>query len=196
MAYTEQANGELTVVQQEYLCDLYRSLRQIYGSIHTNEHGEIDDIISYLIVRSTENLPSVIQAHPCATEYARMIHKNGSIDFARRQAASRGEGARRNRKIESLFSKNGKDGRIYDVSITEALNDDYHLVNSRIDSSIELKHAYSHMSDIVKQFLYLTVIEGLTQEKAAKILGFDRSYLSKRLKSESAKVQKTFGAAS
>ena len=188
--------GDLTEIQQEYLCELYRSLKRLYGESQINQHGEVDDIISYLIVRSTENLPSVIQAHPCASDFARMIHKNGAIDYSRRQAASRGEGARRNRKIESLFSKNGKDGTIYDVSITDALNDDYHLVNSRIDSSIELKHAYSHMSDIVKQFLFLTVIEGLTQEKAAKILGFDRSYLSKRLKSESAKVQKTFGAAS
>jgi DNA-directed RNA polymerase specialized sigma24 family protein len=172
--------GDLTEIQQEYLCELYRSLKRIYGESQINQHGEVDDIISYLIVRSTENLPSVIQAHPCASDFARMIHKNGAIDYSRRQAASRGEGARRNRKIESLFSKNGKDGTIYDVSITDALNDDYHLVNSRIDSSIELKHAYSHMSDIVKQFLFLTVIEGLTQEKAAKILGFDRSYLSKR----------------
>jgi len=188
--------GELTEIQQEYLCELYRSLKRIYGESRINQHGEVDDIISYLIVRSTENLPSVIQAHPCASDFARKIHKNGANDYSRRQAVSRGEGARRNRKIESLFSKNSKDGANYDVVIPDFSNDDYQLVNSRIDSSIELKHAYSHMSDIVKQFLFLTVIEGLTQEKAAKILGFDRSYLSRRLKSESAKVQKTFGAAS
>lgn len=196
MACTDKVNGGLTGVQQEYLCDLYSSLKQIYGSIPSNKHGEIDDIISYLVIRSTENLSSIIQSHPCASEYARMIHKNGSIDYARRQAASRGEGARRNRKVESLFSKNGKDGSPYEVPITDSLNDEYQIVNSRIDSSIELNHAYSQMSEIVKQFLCLTVIEGLTQEKAAKILGFDRSYLSKRLKLESAKVRKTFGAAS
>jgi len=188
--------GELTEIQQEYLCELYRSLKRIYGESRINQHGEVDDIISYLIVRSTENLPSVIQAHPCASDFARMIHKNGAIDYSRRQAVSRGEGARRNRKIESLFSKNSKDGGDYDVVIPDFSNDDYQLVNSRIDSSIELNHAYSQMSDLVKRFLYLTVIEGLTQESAATILGFDRSYLSKRLKSESAKVQKTFGAAS
>ena len=188
--------GALTEIQQEYLCELYRSLKRIYGESRINQHGEVDDIISYLIVRSTENLPSVIQAHPCASDFARMIHKNGAIDYSRRQAVSRGEGARRNRKIESLFSKNSKDGANYDVVIPDHSNDDYQLVNSRIDSSIELNHAYSQMSDLVKRFLYLTVIEGLTQESAATILGFDRSYLSKRLKSESAKVQKTFGAAS
>jgi DNA-directed RNA polymerase specialized sigma24 family protein len=188
--------GELTEIQQEYLCELYRSLKRIYGERRINQHGEVDDIISYLIVRSTENLPSVIQAHPCASDFARMIHKNGAIDYSRRQAVSRGEGARRNRKIESLFSKNSKDGGDYDVVIPDFSNDDYQLVNSRIDSSIELNHAYSQMSDLVKRFLYLTVIEGLTQESAATILGFDRSYLSKLLKSESAKVQKTFGAAS
>jgi DNA-directed RNA polymerase specialized sigma24 family protein len=188
--------GELTEIQQEYLCELYRSLRRIYGESRINQHGEVDDIISYLIVRSTENLPSVIQAHPCASDFARMIHKNGAIDYSRRQAVSRGEGARRNRKIESLFSKNSKDGANYDVVIPDYSNDDYQLVNSRIDSSIELNHAYSQMSDLVKRFLYLTVIEGLTQESAATVLGFDRSYLSKRLKSESARVQKTFGAAS
>jgi DNA-directed RNA polymerase specialized sigma24 family protein len=188
--------GELTEIQQEYLCELYRSLKRIYGESRINQHGEVDDIISYLIVRSTENLPSVIQAHPCASDFARMIHKNGAIDYSRRQAVSRGEGARRNRKIESLFSKNSKDGGDYDVVIPDFSNDDYQLVNSRIDSSIELNHAYSQMSDLVKRFLYLTVIEGLTQESAATILGFDRSYLSKLLKSESAKVQKTFGAAS
>jgi DNA-directed RNA polymerase specialized sigma24 family protein len=188
--------GDLTEIQQEYLCELYRSLKRIYGESKRNQHGEVDDIISYLIVRSTENLPSVIQAHPCASDFARMIHKNGAIDYSRRQAVSRGEGARRNRKIESLFSKNSKDGANYDVVIPDFSNDDYQLVNSRIDSSIELNHAYSQMSDLVKRFLYLTVIEGLTQECAATILGFDRSYLSKRLKSESAKVQKTFGAAS
>jgi len=188
--------GELTEIQQEYLCELYRSLKRIYGESRINQHGEVDDIISYLIVRSTENLPSVIQAHPCASDFARMIHKNGAIDYSRRQAVSRGEGARRNRKIESLFSKISKDGANYDVVIPDYSNDDYQLVNSRIDSSIELNHAYSQMSDLVKRFLYLTVIEGLTQESAATILGFDRSYLSKRLKSESAKVQKTFGAAS
>ena len=196
MACTDKVNGGLTGVQQEYLCDLYSSLRQIYGSIPSNKHGEIDDIISYLVIRSTENLSSIIQSHPCASEYARMIHKNGAIDYSRRQAVSRGEGARRNRKIESLFSKISKDGANYDVVIPDYSNDDYQLVNSRIDSSIELNHAYSQMSDLVKRFLYLTVIEGLTQESAATILGFDRSYLSKRLKSESAKVQKTFGAAS
>jgi len=188
--------GELTEIQQEYLCELYRSLKRIYGESRINQHGEVDDIISYLIVRSTENLPSVIQAHPCASDFARMIHKNGAIDYSRRQAVSRGEGARRKRKIESLFSKISKDGANYDVVIPDYSNDDYQLVNSRIDSSIELNHAYSQMSDLVKRFLYLTVIEGLTQESAATILGFDRSYLSKRLKSESAKVQKTFGAAS
>jgi len=188
--------GELTEIQQEYLCELYRSLKRIYGESRINQHGEVDDIISYLIVRSTENLPSVIQAHPCASDFARMIHKNGAIDYSRRQAVSRGEGARRNRKIESLFSKNSKDGANYEVVIPDHSSDDYQLVNSRIDSSIELNHAYSQMSDLVKRFLYLTVIEGLTQESAATILGFDRSYLSKLLKSESAKVQKTFGAAS
>jgi DNA-directed RNA polymerase specialized sigma24 family protein len=188
--------GHLTPIQAKYLHDLRQSLCSIYGQKIKVPQGEVEDIVSFLIVRTARGLTSVMKKYPEPSAYARVIYKNGAVDFARRQAVSRGEGSRYSRTVDSVSVIRGRSGASFEESLTDIHNDDFAQVDSRIDSSKELKHALSQLSSLMQKFLYLTAVCGLTQAEAAHHLNHDRSYLSRKLKSDLAMVRKTFGAAS
>ena len=188
--------GLLTPIQAKYLHDLRQLLCSIYGQKIKVPQGEVEDIISFLIVRTARGLTPVMKKYPEPSAYARVIYKNGAVDFARRQAVSRGEGSRYSRTVDSVSVIRGRSGASFEESLTDIHNDDFAQVDSRIDSSKELKHALSQLSSLMQKFLYLTAVCGLTQAEAAHHLNHDRSYLSRKLKSDLAMVRKTFGAAS
>jgi DNA-directed RNA polymerase specialized sigma24 family protein len=187
---------KLTQIQARYLQDLRQFLCSIYGTKVQVPQGEVEDIISFLVIRTTYGLSEVMRKYPEPSVYARVIYKNGAIDFARRQAVSRGEGSRHGRRVESVSAVRDRSGASFAEAIADPHNDDFTQVDNNIDSSKELKHAFSQLSRLMQRFLYLTVVCGLTQAEAAHHLDHDRSYLSRKLKSDLAKVRKTFGAAS
>lgn len=186
----------LTSIQAKYLHDLRQFLASLYGPKVKVPQGEVEDIISFLIIRTTFRLAAVMEKYPEPSAYARVIYKNGAVDFARRQAVSRGEGSRYNRRVDSVSAIFGRSGASFEELISDIHNDDFAQVDSKIDSQKELKHALSQLSSLIQEFLYLTAVCGLTQVEAANHLNYDRSYLSRKLKSDLAVVRKTFGAAS
>lgn len=188
--------GHLTPIQARYLQELRQYLCSFYGTKIQVPQGEVEDIISFLVIRTTYGITAVMKKYPEPDIYARIIYKNGAVDFARRQAVSRGEGSRYSRRVDSVSTIYGRSGASFEESIADIHNDDFAQVDSKIDSSKELKHALSQLSSLMQKFLYLTAVCGLTQAEAAHHLNHDRSYLSRKLKSDLAMVRKTFGAAS
>ena len=128
----------LTSIQAKYLHDLRQSLCSIYGQKIKVPQGEVEDIVSFLIVRTARGLTPVMKKYPEPSAYARVIYKNGAVDFARRQAVSRGEGSRYSRTVDSVSVIRSRSGASFEESLTDIHNDDFAQVDNRIDSTKEL----------------------------------------------------------
>ena len=171
-----------------YVVAFREGLLQRFGGAHRRWGLEVDDIVSYATVELMTRLPQVIARHPDPFVYAGMRFRDVSRDYGRRQAAQRGEGARRTRTVASLNTT----VRVEPLQIV--VTDD--AVVQAIDDRLQVSRVMAALTDRERQVLALCCAHDLTTEEAARRLGCARETVSRALSRAKRAGAKALGPAS
>jgi len=180
----------LTPEQRRFVEETYAALRKIYshdGNANRNGYTALD-IASYAIEKVLKNPTKYMMRTPQHT--ANAIAENALKDFWRRQRAQRGQGARGTREVigdEPIDADDAGAGTVLD-NVTDTIVDPEEWIEREHQHGV-IKDVQSLISPLAFAGFYLTVIKGLDQGQAAKVLGVSRAHLNRQMRAATKKIQ-------
>jgi RNA polymerase sigma factor (sigma-70 family) len=171
-----------------YVLAFRDGLLRRFGGAQRRWGLEVDDIVSYATLELLARLPQVIVRHPDPLVYAAIRFRDVAHDYGRRQAAQRGEGARRTRVVASL------DPAHHPERVHAQYSDD--ALAQGVDDRRRVSTVMSALSARERQVLTMCCAEDLTAEEVARRLGCARETVSRALSRAKRAGAKALGPAS
>lgn len=173
----------LTESQASYLAEFDAGIALCLGS-----RRDARDIGSRAVVEVASRIDDSMRKHPDPRLLARRMCNNTTKDYWRREAAQRGEGARRTRKVVAFPSRINVTGGEQVIDII-----DRHAINPEAQAILraECREAIAQISPLAAEGLVLTAIAGYNQGAAAEFVGVTRPYLSRLIKKSARTMQQT-----
>jgi len=176
-------------LEGEYITRFYIELRRLLNGRFASIGLDVDDIVSYACVNLCGKVVSIMSKHPCPVTYARLHFKNATLDYGRRQAAQRGEGARRTRKGASTASVH------IAAELERSLNRGGKDFTAQAEDRLLVNQIMASLPHFQQKVLRLCEMDGHTTIAAARILGVRRETVSRALSKAKQNTNKTCGAA-
>ena len=179
----------LTPEQRRFVEKTYAALVKIYSREPAHPYGyTAHDYAGFAIEKVVRDPVKYMTRTP--QHAANAIAANSAEDFRRRQLAQRGHGARNERVVigdEPIYQEGEEVGSVLGnvagtVVDAEQWIEDEHLRGVIAD-------VQSLMSPLAFEGFYLTVIEGLDQAAAAKVLGVSREHLNREMNAAKKEIQ-------
>ena len=173
----------LTEAQASYLAEFDAGIARCLGA-----RRDARDIGSRAVVEVATRIDDSMRKHRDPRVLARRMYNNSAKDYWRRDAAQRGEGARRTRKVVAFPSRINETG---DEQVIDII--DRHAINPETQAILraECRVAIAHISPVAAKGFMLTAIAGYNQGEAAKFVGVTRPYLSRLIKQSAQNMQQT-----
>ena len=189
MTTYSQLINPLQFSRDEYITMFYWTFKNRFRGSQTYKGSEVEDVVSYAVEILCKNYERVVIKHPCPASYSGLRFANIVTDFGRRQAAQRGEGARRTRVGKSLDAKHSAHdmARIHERQVYESTD--------QVDDALLVDEIMSSLPLFQQKVLRLCGLEGRTTIEAARILGVTRETVSRSYNTAKRNANKTFGAA-
>jgi len=189
ITYSHPSNPQ-QLSRADYITLFSDAPRKRFHGNQTIKGSEVDDIVSYAVVLLCENYEKVVIKNPCPVVYSSLRFKNIIIDFGRRQAAQRGEGARHERRVKSLDEKHSvRDvARMHEGQAFKSFD--------QVDDQMLIDQIMRNASLSQQKVLRLCGMEGRTTIEVARILGVSRETVSRTYSAAKRNANKTFAAAS
>ena len=184
-----QPVNPLQLSRDEYIRVFYQAFKSRFRGNQTYKGSEVEDVVSFAVEILCANYEKVIIKHPCPVNYSGLRFANIVTDFGRRQAAQRGEGARRTRVGKSLDAKHSAHdvARIHERQVFESAD--------QVDDALFVHEIMSSLPLFQQKVLRLCVMQEYTTIEAARVLGVTRETVSRALNGAKRNANKTFGAA-
>jgi len=173
----------LTEAQASYLAEFDAGIAFCLGS-----RRDARDIGSRAVVEVASRIDDSMRKHPDPRVLARRMCNNTEKDYWRRDAAQRGEGARRTRKVVTFPTRISVTGGEQVIDII-----DRHAINPEAQTILraECREAIAQISPVAVKGILLTAIAGYNQGEAAEFVGVTRPYLSRLMKQSAQTMQRT-----
>ena len=137
------------------------------------------DVASEVVVKFFSDPEGIMANYPDPIVFARAVTKTTGIDYRRKVAAQRGEGARQGRKVVSGDSSDDERSP-YSESAEYAVADFADDVASRLDVAYRLEQIELGIPADEFEALYLTEVLGLTDAEAGHLVGVRRECINRR----------------
>jgi RNA polymerase sigma factor (sigma-70 family) len=172
-----------------YVTAYHAELSRILSNRRTVNGHDVDDVISFAVLRLLKKYDSIVAKNPDPIVFARRSIRNLGHDFHRREAVQRGEGARNERAIGSL-----------DVGVTtDASGGVVPDFSAGYVDDIERMQQIEKISAALtpEQMRLLTLVDGhdMTVSEVAKIVGLRRETVSRKVSKARTHARKTLGPA-
>ena len=172
-----------------YVTAYHAELTRIFSTRRTVNGHDVDDVISFAVLRLLKKYDSVVAKNPDPIVFARRSIRNLGHDYHRRQAVQRGEGARNERAIGSLDFGAAAD------SIGGVVPD----FSAGYVDEVERMQRIEKISAALtpEQMRLLTLVDGhdMTVSEVAKIVGLRRETVSRKVSKARPYARKTLGPA-
>jgi len=157
----------------EYITRFSTALRGRFNGRSLYIGHEVNDIVSYATLELCGKVVQVMAKHPCPVTYSMLRYRNVIIDYNRRQAAQRGEGARRNRKGSSTEIAH------MSAEIERSLSRGISNFTDQVDERRFVEQVLVGLPTFQQKVLRLCAMDGHTTISAARILGVRRETVSR-----------------
>ena len=175
----------LTPAQRRYVEAVYAHLCKSYGFkiAKANLRGHKPaDVANFAIQKVIRNVQRFMSRYPTPDHAANAVAPNAFVDYCRRDNAQSGRGARGTRTV--IGDEPGNFGDNYAESVITrqpgVVADPEAWVERDYHEGI-IREVRENISPLAWEGLVLTEINGLTQEKAAKLLGVGREHLNREI---------------
>ena len=159
----------------EYIKRFYSALRGRFNGKSIYMDHEVSDIVSYATTELCSKVISIMAKYPCPDTYSALRYKNVIIDYDRRQAAQRGEGARRNRKGSSTATPH------LSAEIERSLSRGTSNFTDQVEDRRLVDQILVRLPEFQQKVLRLCAMDGHSTIAAARILGVRRETVSRAL---------------
>lgn len=146
------------------------------------------DVASEVVVKFLKNAEAIMVKYPDPIVFARAVTKTTAIDYRRKLAAQRGEGARQARRVVSGDSH--EDDQVSAFATSEnAVVDFADDVANKLDAEYLLEQIALGIPADEFEALYLTEVLGLTDAEAGELVGVRRECINRRKSRAKARLE-------
>jgi len=157
----------------EYIKQFNIALRGRFKGKSIYMGHEVNDIVSHATTELCSNVTAVMAKYPCPVTYSALRYRNVIIDYGRRQAVQRGEGARRYRKgISTEIAQ-------MSAEIERSLSRGTSNFTDQADDRRFVDQVLVGLPKFQQRVLRLCAMDGHTTIAAARILGVRRETVSR-----------------
>ena len=157
----------------EYVMRFNSALRDRFHGKSLYMGHEVNDIVSYATTELCCKVIPVMAKYPCPVTYSALRHRNVIIDYARRQAAQRGEGARHYRKGTSTEVAH------LTAEIEQSMARGRSNFTDQVEDRRLVDQIFGSLPEFQQKVLRLCAMDGHTTIAAARILGVRRETVSR-----------------
>lgn len=137
------------------------------------------DVASEVVAKFLDDAEEIMANYPDPVVFARAVTKTTGIDYRRKMASQRGEGARQGRKVVSGDAHDDEHSP-YSESVEYAVPDFAEEAVSRLDLAYLMEQIELGLPADEFEALYLTEVLGLTDAEAGEMVGVRRECINRR----------------
>jgi DNA-directed RNA polymerase specialized sigma24 family protein len=163
----------LTDPERAWLTDFFRAARDLCG-----KGGRGEDVVSFMVLEVARRLDHYMREYPDAADAARAKIINAGRDYNRREQVQRGAGAQGGRVVQTL----------------DELGDD-HPKRGVEDTVLDMLMLTTLLAALPEKLAKGLLLEaaGFTQDTVARVLGWSRTYYSRKASEARSRMRVALG---